>query len=180
MRQLPRLHLKYYSLSFEYCVCRNTGKSRNARSSHATKSEWNIYHLLNSSELSSLCCSCLRRSSWLLFFAVTFEPIFVGHWFINIWTNVVHMNDYASLVFSSISLDLIRPRNIISVSHRFGNCYFPYLNSTKTFVSNFDQLDCDSHLVFIYFSLRRVGNVFLLWRISYQFPSFAVFKNFCR
>jgi hypothetical protein len=68
--------------------------------SHETQgqvTQQNIYHLLNSSELSSLCCSCLRRSSWLLFLAVTFQPIFVGHWFINIWTNVVHMNDLRCL-----------------------------------------------------------------------------------
>jgi hypothetical protein len=64
-------------------MIQNIRKFENRIESHATKSEWNIYHLLNSSELLqvSLCCSCLRRSSWLLFFAVTFEPIFVGHWF---------------------------------------------------------------------------------------------------
>jgi hypothetical protein len=91
--------------------------------------------------------------------------------------------DYASLMFSSISLDLIRLRNIISVSHRFGNCNFSFFriwNSTKTFVSNFDQLDyCDSHLVFIYFWLRRVGNVFLPWRIIVtNFPAWRFSKTF--
>jgi hypothetical protein len=66
----------------------------------------------------------------LLFFAVTFEPSSSGTGSLTYgptsytWMIGAAWLPFILLVFSSISLDLIRPRNIISVSHRCGNCYF--------------------------------------------------------
>jgi hypothetical protein len=62
--------------------------------------------------VSSIYSILLNHQAFVTFvvvaFAVTFEPIFVGRWFINIWTNVVLMMGAALLRFTDVFIDFTR------------------------------------------------------------------------